>query len=84
MGIHLVTAKYPNLVQGPARSLAPSAPTGLLLADRDADRHLGGPDFDRLISIGATFYHRVAVPAVVRRRILEPQDAPPSDGGPIL
>ena len=77
MGIFMFATRNQNLVQRLARSLAPSASTGFLLVDRHADRDLRGQDLDRIISIGAALYHRMAVPTVVRRRVLEPKDAPP-------
>ncbi len=76
MVIYPVAANRQNLVQRYARCLAPSTSVDLLLVDRYADGDLGVQDLDRLISICAWFYHRMAFPAFVVRRVLESQGAP--------
>ena len=76
MVIYLVAARYQNLVQRHARCLAPSTSVDLLLVDRYADCDLGVQNLDWLISICSWFYHRMAFPAFVILRLLEPQAAP--------
>ena len=71
MAIHLFTAGHQNLIQRHARCLAPSTSVDLLLVDRHANRHLGVQNPGGLISICTWFYHRMAFPAFVIRRVLE-------------
>lgn len=66
MGIYLFIPRNQSVVHRHAGLLAASASSGLLLVDHHADRDLGGQDLDRLISLGATLYHRMAFPAIIK------------------